>query len=307
MKKLVALMGLQFFILSTAAFAQVSEDEIQLLRQQIEMLTNRLDALEKQNKQLAQSVAESSEQAVAKTEDVIDAKVDEAVTLQFSEKMAAVSWAERIRWSGDFRYRYENIDYAHKDDRNRSRIRARTHIEADLMPTLKVGVGLATGGDDPVSSNQTIGGGGSSKDIKLDLAYFNWSGLQDTNLIGGKMKNFLERPGKKGLQWDDDWRPEGLGGIWNNGKFFAQGLGTWLESDSNNGTTFAWIGAKTGNLTNPAFLSSVQRHRSPRQSGQIQGSRPLPTVQSLSWRPNEHQNRPFSGPLPGPDKAEHRL
>jgi len=256
MKKLVALMGLHFFIISTAAFAQVSEDEIQLLRQQIEMLTNRLDALEKQNEQLAQSVAESSEQAVAKTEDVIDAKVDEAVTQQVSEKMAAVSWAERIRWSGDFRYRYENIDYAHKDDRNRSRIRARTHIEADLMPTLKVGVGLATGGDDPVSSNQTIGGGGSSKDIKLDLAYFNWSGLQDTNLIGGKMKNFLERPGKKGLQWDDDWRPEGLGGIWNNGKFFAQGLGTWLEGDSNNGTTFAWIAqggvnlkvGETGNL-----------------------------------------------------------
>jgi len=256
MKKLVALMGLHFFIISTAAFAQVSEDEIQLLRQQIEMLTNRLDALEKQNEQLAQSVAESSEQVVAKTEDVIDAKVDEAVTQQVSEKMAAVSWAERIRWSGDFRYRYENIDYAHKDDRNRSRIRARTHIEADLMPTLKVGVGLATGGDDPVSSNQTIGGGGSSKDIKLDLAYFNWSGLQDTNLIGGKMKNFLERPGKKGLQWDDDWRPEGLGGIWNNGKFFAQGLGTWLEGDSNNGTTFAWIAqggvnlkvGETGNL-----------------------------------------------------------
>ncbi len=245
MKKLTVLLGLSLIVFSTAAFAQVSEDEIKLLRQQIELLNNRLDELEKQNQQLTQTVEQANEQAEARTEEVVQAKVDEAVATTVGEKMAAVSWAERIRWSGDFRYRYENIDYENKDDRNRSRIRARTHVEADLMPTLKVGVGLATGGDDPVSSNQTIGGGGSSKDIKLDLAYFNWSGLKDTNITGGKFRNFLIRPGKKGLQWDDDWRPEGLGGIWNNGTFFVQGLGTWLEGDSRNGTNFDWV-AQTG-------------------------------------------------------------
>jgi hypothetical protein len=248
MKKLTVLFGLSLIVFSTASFAQVSQDEIQLLRQQIELLTNRLDQLEAQNKQLVETIEQSNEKAVAQTDAVVEAKVDEAVAEQVGEKMAAVSWAERIRWSGDFRYRYENIDYENKDDRNRSRIRARTHIEADLMPTLKVGIGLATGGDDPVSSNQTIGGGGSSKDIKLDLAYFNWSGLKDTNITGGKFKNFLIRPGKKGLQWDDDWRPEGLGGIWDNGTFFAQALGTWLEGDSKNGTDFAWVGQAGVNL-----------------------------------------------------------
>ena len=154
--------------------------------------------------------------------------------------MAAVSWAERIRWSGDFRYRYENIDEDGKDGRNRSRIRARPALEADLSPTLKVGFGLATGGDDPVSSNQTIGGGGTSKDIKVDLAYFDWNGLKDTHIIGGKFKNFLIRPAKKGLRWDGDWRPEGLGLVWDNDFIFAQALGTWLEGDSKNGTEFAW-------------------------------------------------------------------
>jgi len=49
MKKLTVLLGLCLIVFSTAAFSQVSEDEIQLLRQQIEMLTNRLDQLEKQN------------------------------------------------------------------------------------------------------------------------------------------------------------------------------------------------------------------------------------------------------------------
>jgi hypothetical protein len=240
MKKLTALLGLGLLVFSATAVAQVSEDEIRLLRQQIEVLTNRLDELEKQNQQLVQSVEQSNAQSAAKTEEIVDAKVDTAVAEKVDEKMAAVSWAERIRWKGDFRYRYENIDQEGKDGRNRSRIRARTHLEADLSPTLQVGVGLATGGDDPVSSNQTIGGGGSSKDIKLDLAYFDWSGLTDTHIVGGKVKNFLVRPAKKGLMWDGDWRPEGLGVVWNNDFFFAQGLGTWLVGDSKLGTEFAW-------------------------------------------------------------------
>jgi hypothetical protein len=252
MKKLTAFVGLSLIVFSTAAFAQVSQDEIQLLRQQIELLTNRLDQLEEQNRQLVETIEQSNTSTVAQTEAVVEARVDEAVAEQVAkqvgEKMAAVSWAERIRWSGDFRYRYENIDYEHKDDRNRSRIRARTHVEADLMPTLKVGFGLSTGGDDPVSGNVTLGGGGSKKDIKLDLAYFDWSGLQDTHIVGGKFKNFLVRPAKTGLQWDGDWRPEGLGVIWNNDTFFVNALGTWLEGDSKNGTSFAWVAQAGMNL-----------------------------------------------------------
>lgn len=240
MKKLTVLLGLSLILFTAGVQAQASDDEIQLLRQQIEMLSQRLDALENENKKLAQTVEQSNEQSVARTEEVVDAKVDQAVAEQVDEKMAAVSWAERIRWSGDFRYRYENIDVEDKDGRNRSRIRARTHLEADLSPTLQVGIGLATGGDDPVSSNQTIGGGGSSKDVKLDLAYFDWSGLENTHVLGGKYKNFLVRPAKKGLRWDGDWRPEGLGVIWDNDFIFAQALGTWLEGDSKNGTEFAW-------------------------------------------------------------------
>jgi hypothetical protein len=240
MNKLTVLLGLSFIVFSTASLAQVSEDEIELLRQQIELLTTRLDELEKQNQQLVQTVEKSSEQAIATNDAAAEEKIDRAVEEKVDEKMAGVSWAERIRWSGDFRYRYENIDEEFKDGRNRSRIRARTHVEADLSPTMQVGIGLATGGDDPVSSNQTIGGGGSSKDIKIDLAYFDWSGLENTHIYGGKFKDFLVRPGKKGLRWDDDWRPEGLGLVWDNDFIFAQALGTWLEGDSKKGTEFAW-------------------------------------------------------------------
>ena len=235
MRKLTLLLGLTALLCSTAASAQVSEEEVQALRDQIEMLTKRLDEMERQNQQTQQVATQSAETAVAKAEAV----EEQMATVE--DQVAAMSWAERIRWEGDFRYRYENIEQEGRDARNRSRIRARTHLEADLSPTMQVGIGLASGGDDPVSSNVTIGGGGTSKDIKIDLAYFDWSGIENTRITGGKYKNFLVRPAKKGLRWDGDWRPEGLGVIWDNGTFFAQGLGTWLEGDSRNGTEFAWV------------------------------------------------------------------
>lgn len=234
MKKLAALIGLGVLLSSPAAPAQVSEEEIQALRAQIEMLTRRLDELEKQNLQAAPDAAEGALAGTA------DEKIERAVGEQVDERLAGLSWAERMRWNGDFRYRYETIETEGQDDRNRSRIRARAHLEADVTPTVQVGFGLATGGEDPVSANQTIGGGGSTKDIGLDLAYFDWSGLADTRVVGGKIENFLVRPAKKGLLWDGDWRPEGLGLAWSNGAFFAQGLGSWLEGDSRNGTEFAW-------------------------------------------------------------------
>jgi hypothetical protein len=242
MRKITLLLGLSVLLCSTAASAQVSEEEVQALRDQIEMLTKRLDQLERQNQQTQQESTQAAATSVAKAE-----AVEEKVAT-VEKQVEAMSWAERMRWSGDFRYRYETIGQDGREDRNRSRIRARTSLEADVSPTVAVGFGLASGGDDPVSSNVTIGGGGTSKEIKIDLAYFDWTGLANTRITGGKFKNFLARPGKKGLRWDGDWRPEGLGAVWDNGTFFAQGLGTWLEGDSRNGTEFAWVAQGGMNL-----------------------------------------------------------
>jgi opacity protein-like surface antigen len=240
MKKLAVLLVLIAVFFSPAGFAEVSDDEIQALREQIQLLTQRLDDLEMANQQTNAAFSELDQATNARVDEAVETRVDTAVAEQVVERMAAVSWAERMRWKGDFRYRYENIDQEGKDSRNRSRIRARTHLEADVSSTVQVGIGLATGGDDPVSSNQTIGGGGSSKDIKIDLAYFDWSGLENTNITGGKFKNFLIRPAKTGLMWDSDWRPEGLGVIWDNDTIFIQSLGTWLEGDSKKRTQFSW-------------------------------------------------------------------
>jgi hypothetical protein len=246
MKHLIALFGLGMLLSSPATLAQVSEEDIQALRAQIEMLTKRLDELERSDRDSSRLSAQA-ETADAPAQSV-DEKIDRAVAAQVDEEVAALSWAERMRWNGDFRYRYENIETEGEEDRNRSRIRARAHLEADVSPTVQVGFGLATGGDDPVSANQTLGGGGSRKDIGLDLAWFDWSGLANTHVVAGKFENFLVRPDKNGLLWDGDWRPEGTAIVWSNGDFFAQGLGTWLEGDSRNGTEFAWVAQAGMNL-----------------------------------------------------------
>ena len=229
MKKHIALFGLLLSLFSPLLTASVSDEEVQALREQIRLLSQRLDQLENSRQTVRAAPAPAS--STAPDERVLDEKIDQAIATRVDEKMTAVAWAERMRWSGDFRYRYENIDAS--DDRNRNRIRSRFLLQADVADNLRIGFGLASGNDDPVSSNQTLGGGGSSKQINLDLAYVQWSGWTNALLVGGKFNNQLYRAGDTGLLWDGDWRPEGASLLYNSGKFFAVGLGTWLESDSN--------------------------------------------------------------------------
>ena len=72
-----------------------------------------------------------------------------------------------------------------------------------------MGLGIATGGDDPVSTNQTLGGGGSTKDVRLDLAYGKWQATDNIYLAAGKIKNPFYRPQKTAFMWDGDYNPEG--------------------------------------------------------------------------------------------------
>ena len=212
------------------ALALGNEDEISLMRAQLLALSQRLDALEASNSELKQEnsrLQSDNEQTAAEVGRV-------------SEYKSASSWADRISIKGDFRQRYEKIDEEGSADRNRSRIRARAAIIANVSENAEVGLGFASGGDDPVSSNQTLGDGGSTKDINLDLAYVKWAGTNNTIYYGGKFRNVLFKPGKHGLLWDGDWNPEGVGLSWDNGDHFVNAMGTWLESDSMKETEFSY-------------------------------------------------------------------
>lgn len=229
-------------LLSPVATQAASDEELAEMRNLLMALSERLDKLEAENRELTAANAElrKGNEETAVSVAAVSEKAD-AVAAEVKEQAAKSSWTDTLRWSGDFRYRYETFDVEGKPDRNRNRIRARAALIADVTPDLEVGLGLASGGDDPVSSNQTLGGGGSTKDLRIDLAYFDWNGLKDTNIYGGKFKNYIHRSGKNALLWDSDWRPEGTGVKWSNGKFFANGLGTWIESDTNKGESFAYL------------------------------------------------------------------
>jgi hypothetical protein len=223
---------------SAGAGAQVPESEWREFKAQYAALAERVNALEAENQRLREIGA-----GKFVTVEDLSATNEKIAVLEKQNK--STSWAESIKWKGDFRYRYEDIEEDGRDDRDRNRIRARAALVAKPSDTTEVGLGLASGGDDPVSTNQTLGGGGSTKDIRLDLGYFKWTGLENTYLQAGKFKNPFYLEQKSSLIWDGDFRPEGISAGWDNDTFFANASYSFIESDSRNDDDGIW-GAQVG-------------------------------------------------------------
>ena len=139
------------------------------------------------------------------------------------------SWVDRIKFKGDFRLRYEGIDEEFQANRDRVRFRARFGLTAAVQDNVKVVLQLATGGDNPVSTNQTIDDGFSTKDIGLDLAYVDWKVNDAVSVYAGKMKNPLFRAGGAQLIWDGDLNPEGFAAKFSSGIFFGTVAGFSVE------------------------------------------------------------------------------
>ena len=141
-------------------------------------------------------------------------------------------WTDRISLKGDVRLRYESFDVEGEEDRNRMRFRARFGLAADVKEDVKVVLQLATGGSNPVSTNQSFDGGFSRKDIGVDLAYVDWKIRDGVNLYAGKMKNPLFKPGSVPLVWDSDLNPEGFAVKYAYGGLFATAGGFVAEERS---------------------------------------------------------------------------
>jgi len=239
MKRFVLLLTGMSVLAGPSAMAAVSDSAFEQLRSDMAEMAERLEALAAENAELRRE----SRQATGIAQ---EARVQAVAASQAAAEEGAGNWSDRISLQGDLRGRYENIDEQGKEERNRLRVRARAAIVAELPDNVEVGIGIASGSGDPVSTNQTLGDGGSTKSLNLDLAYFDWSGIDGLHVIGGKFKNFLARPQKHGLLWDGDWRPEGVGVTYVNGPFFANAIGTWLESDSKDGNSEFSYGAQAG-------------------------------------------------------------
>ncbi|OPX40789.1 MAG: hypothetical protein B1H13_05615 [Desulfobacteraceae bacterium 4484_190.3] len=123
--------------------------------------------------------------------------------------MEIPKWVKNIKLKGDFRlrYQYEDTDNDGIDSRERYRIRWRFGAESKVNDQWKAGFGLASGGNDPRSTNQTLENTFQSPDARIDYAYAKFTPNPWASLIGGKFKNPIW--GAKDLLWDGDIRPDG--------------------------------------------------------------------------------------------------
>lgn len=221
MKRTALYLAVAALSISPVVFADTDQATLNELRGQIAALTERLNQMEEKTEATATAVAAKP-----------------------------ASWAEKIVWNGDFRYRYETIDDERKDDeRRRNRVRARIGLTAQVSEDIKAGVGLVSGSDDPVSSNQTLGSANTTKGINLDTAWIDWKFAENLHLVGGKTKNPYYKVGKNGLLWDGDYRPEGAHVAFDNGTIWATAGYHFLNSDNGSNAdkdTEEMMGAQLG-------------------------------------------------------------
>jgi hypothetical protein len=122
---------------------------------------------------------------------------------------ALPSFITNTTFKGDLRLRYQYSDRDNgRKNRNRGRYRFRLGMETKVNDKVDVGFGIASGGDDPRSTNQTMGDSFSTPDIRLNLAYATYTPFDWLTLVGGKFKNPLWTP--NGWLWDGDINPEGV-------------------------------------------------------------------------------------------------
>lgn len=209
-------------LVSLPAQGATDAEKINVLQSQVQLLTKRLALLESQV-QPAQSIPVETYATPQKTRSTSASERDSDV----------------LQFKGDFRFRSESFWIDNKDDRHRQRIRARAALTAKISNTLTAGFGLASGGDDPLSTNQTLGEAGSSKNVVKDLAYIDWeTPFNGVDLTIGKFKNPLYRVGGSALLWDGDLRPEGAGITYRGAGVFANGVVVVIDEDAKGEDSF---------------------------------------------------------------------
>lgn len=172
--------------------------------------------------------------------------------------LAQESWTDSISFKGDLRPRYEYIDREGFTNRNRGRFRIRVGMTADVNENVNVIFQLASGGDNPVSTNQSFDDGFSRKDVGIDLAYADWTPIEDLHVFVGKMKNPIHRAGGHALIWDSDLNPEGVAVAYESGPFFGT-AGTYFVEEratADNSLLLSVQGGMTFKLSDAGTLTA---------------------------------------------------
>jgi hypothetical protein len=118
-------------------------------------------------------------------------------------------WHDRLRFSGDFRSRYEGFYQDRAETRHRGRLRLRLRLDTAINADLRFQAQIASGDTGtPVSTNQTFTGFFAPKAIYLDRAYLAYNPQAASALTLGLGKFGLPQP-KTQMVFDDDLNVEG--------------------------------------------------------------------------------------------------
>lgn len=154
------------------------------------------------------------EKGILNKKEALDLKAEivneEKVAREENFKQGLPEWVQNTKLKGDFRLRYQYERKASDtDSRDRGRVRYRLGLETKLTDQVKVGAGLASGADDPRSTNQTFQDTFERGDVRLDYAYGEYTPNKKLALIGGVFPktNYLWAP--TDLLWDTDINPTG--------------------------------------------------------------------------------------------------
>lgn len=236
------------------AAAPVQSAEFAEIRRQLGELTGRLDVLEDQNAALRTENEALRASVAASTATATTLREQAAQLATVAERSKATDWASRISLKGDLRYRHEEIadDIANNPDTNdqryRDRIRARIGLDARITDDIIAGFMLASGGDDPRSANQSLGGVSTRKSIGLDLAYAEWKYTDWGAVTLGKMRYPVVRAGQS-LIFDPDVNPEGVAATFRSGAWFASAYNAWIDERATAADTLLF-GGQIGTRTN---------------------------------------------------------
>lgn len=135
----------------------------------------------------------------------------QALEEKWADQQKTFSWLKKFKPKADLRLRHEQLFRGPNNrsgrtfDRTRERVRFRIGGEYFFTKNLKAGFRLVTGGNDPVSTNQTLDNTFSSKGFNFDRGYADWK-YKMLQLKGGKFGvPFM----KSELIWDSDLSLEG--------------------------------------------------------------------------------------------------
>ncbi|RJS95045.1 putative porin [Salinisphaera sp. Q1T1-3] len=274
-------------LVAAPAFAQGGSTTMQLIRMmhdngsitdtQYQQLMN---AAQNESAAAAQSGSGTLANTNGGSSDTVTTGAGTGFSDNLKQQFDSMAWAQKIKLTGDVRLRYEynsNNDAlgtalgnpaADTDNRSRGRVRYRLGMIANPVDNLELGAGLASGGDDPRSTNQTFGDNFSSKGIQLDYAYGQYdftpylaNGFQ-LKAIGGKFKfgDYLWHP--TDAMWDGDINPEGgsvhLAKKSSIGETFLNS-GVWViqENSGSNQDPYLWYVQGGQHFSVNNFIASI--------------------------------------------------